>query len=44
MQTQGWRRIGTAIVRWPAPVLAVTIAIALVGLLALFAGYKTELR
>ena len=33
MQTQGWRRIGTAIVRWPAPVLAVTIAIALVGLL-----------
>jgi RND superfamily putative drug exporter len=41
MQTQGWRRIGTAIVRWPAPVLAVTIAIALVGLLAL-PGYKTD--
>jgi putative drug exporter of the RND superfamily len=41
MQTQGWRRIGTAIVRWPAPILAVTIAIALVGLLAL-PGYKTD--
>lgn len=41
LQTKRWRRIGTAIVRWPAPVLAVTIAAALVGLLAL-AGYKTD--
>jgi putative drug exporter of the RND superfamily len=41
MQTQGWRRIGTAVVRWPAPVLAVTIAIALIGLLAL-PGYETD--
>ncbi|WP_390887798.1 MMPL/RND family transporter [Candidatus Mycobacterium wuenschmannii] len=41
LQTQGWRRIGTAIVRWPAPVFAVTIAIALVGLLAL-PGYETD--
>jgi putative drug exporter of the RND superfamily len=41
LQTRGWRRIGTAIVRWPAPVLAVTIAAALVGLLAL-PGYKTD--
>jgi RND superfamily putative drug exporter len=41
LQTRGWRRIGTAIVRWPAPVFAVTIAIALVGLLAL-PGYKTD--
>lgn len=41
LQTQGWRRIGTAIVRWPAPVFAVTIAIALVGLIAL-PGYKTD--
>ena len=40
MQTQGGVN-GTAIVRWPAPVLAVTIAIALVGLLAL-PGYKTD--
>ena len=41
LQTRGWRRIGTAIVRWPAPILAVTIAIALIGLLAL-PGYKTD--
>ncbi len=41
MQTRGWRRIGTAIVRWPAPILAVTIAVALIGLLAL-PGYKTS--
>ncbi|OBA75331.1 hypothetical protein A5641_25205 [Mycobacterium sp. 1554424.7] len=41
LQTRGWRRIGTAVVRWPAPVLAVTIGIALVGLLAL-PGYKTD--
>lgn len=41
LQTRGWRRIGTAIVRWPAPVFAVTIAVALVGLLAL-PGYKTD--
>jgi RND superfamily putative drug exporter len=32
---RGWRRIATAVVRWPAPVLAATTAIALVGLLAL---------
>ncbi|OBG19123.1 hypothetical protein A5765_02425 [Mycolicibacterium celeriflavum] len=30
-----WRRIGTAIVRWPGPILAATCALALVGLLAL---------
>ncbi|KUI42148.1 hypothetical protein AU197_06465 [Mycobacterium sp. IS-1590] len=30
-----WRRLGTAIVRWPAPILAATIAVALIGLLAL---------
>ncbi|WP_343599669.1 MMPL family transporter [Mycobacterium sp.] len=41
MRTRGWRRIGTAIVRWPAPILAVTIAVALVGLLAL-PGYRTS--
>jgi putative drug exporter of the RND superfamily len=41
LQTRGWRRIGTAIVRWPAPILAVTIAIALIGLLAL-PGYTTD--
>jgi RND superfamily putative drug exporter len=31
----GWRRIGTSIVRWPAPILAATLAVALIGLLAL---------
>ncbi len=41
MRTQGWRRIGTAIVRWPGPILVVTIAVALIGLLAL-PGYKTS--
>jgi RND superfamily putative drug exporter len=35
----GWRRIGTAIVRWPAPILIATLAVALVGLLTL-PGYK----
>jgi RND superfamily putative drug exporter len=33
--TRGWRRVGTAVVRWPVPILAVTCAIALIGLLAL---------
>ena len=33
--------IGTAIVRWPAPILAASCAVALVGLLAL-PGYKTS--
>ncbi|CKL78744.1 transporter [Mycobacterium tuberculosis] len=41
MRTRGWRRIGTAIVRWPGPILAVACAIAVVGLLAL-PGYKTS--
>ena len=36
-----WRRIGTAIVRWPAPILVATIAIALIGLVTL-PGYKTS--
>jgi putative drug exporter of the RND superfamily len=36
-----WRRIGTSIVRWPAPILAATLAVALIGLLAL-PGYKAS--
>src|SRR6476619_7278950 len=35
MRTRGWRRIGTAVVRWPAPSVLVTIGLAAVGLLAL---------
>ncbi|HTY28611.1 MAG TPA: MMPL family transporter [Mycobacterium sp.] len=41
MRIRGWRRIGTAIVRWPGPVLAASVAVALIGLLAL-PGYKTS--
>ena len=41
MRTRGWRRIGTAIVRWPGPILAATVAVALIGLLAL-PGYQTS--
>ncbi|MDH6196189.1 RND superfamily putative drug exporter [Mycobacterium frederiksbergense] len=36
-----WRRLGTAIVRWPGPILITACVIALVGLLAL-PGYKTN--
>jgi RND superfamily putative drug exporter len=39
MKTYGWRRIGTAIVRWPAPILIASLAISLIGLLAL-PGYQ----
>jgi RND superfamily putative drug exporter len=39
--TRSYRRIGTAIVRWPGPVLAVTVGVALIGLLAL-PGYRTS--
>jgi putative drug exporter of the RND superfamily len=38
---RGWRRIGTAIVRWPGPILIATLALALVGLAAL-SGYKVS--
>ncbi|MGH3596876.1 MAG: RND family transporter, partial [Mycobacterium sp.] len=41
MRTRFWRRIGTAIVRWPAPILAATCAVTLIGLLAL-PGYQTS--
>ncbi|OBG36914.1 RND family transporter [Mycobacterium sp. E3198] len=36
-----WRGVGTAIVRWPAPIFAATLAIALIGLVTL-PGYKTS--
>jgi RND superfamily putative drug exporter len=41
MRTRGWRRIGTAVVRWPGPILVATIALSLVGLLTL-PGYETN--
>ena len=41
IRSRGWRRIGTAVVRWPGPILVATIALALVGLLAL-PSYKAS--
>ncbi|HZU50065.1 MAG TPA: MMPL family transporter [Mycobacterium sp.] len=35
MRIRGWRKIGAAVVRWPAPVLVATVAVALVGLITL---------
>lgn len=36
-----WRRVGTAIVRWPAPILVATLAITLMGLV-LLPGYEAS--
>lgn len=36
-----WRRVGTAIVRWPAPILVATLAITLMGLV-LLPGYQAS--
>ncbi|TGD90883.1 MMPL family transporter [Mycolicibacterium sp. CH28] len=41
MNTRTWRRVGAAVVRWPGPILVASIALALVGLLAL-PSYKTN--
>ncbi|MCC3338590.1 MMPL family transporter [Mycolicibacterium smegmatis] len=41
MRTRGWRKLGAAVVRWPAPILVTTIALSVVGLLAL-PGYQTN--
>lgn len=41
VQARGWRRIGTAIVRWPGPILVASLAITLVGLLTL-PGFKPD--
>ncbi|MEE6175582.1 MMPL/RND family transporter [Mycobacterium sp. 050134] len=41
LKVRGWRRVGTAVVRWPLPILAVTCAVALVGLLTL-PGYQAN--
>ena len=35
MQQRGWRKVGAAVVRWPGPILVATIALSLIGLLAL---------
>ncbi len=41
MRVRGWRKIGAAIVRWPGPILVATIALSLVGLVAL-PGYESN--
>jgi putative drug exporter of the RND superfamily len=41
IKVRGWRRVGTAIVRWPVPILVAACSIALLGLLTL-PGYKTS--
>jgi RND superfamily putative drug exporter len=35
IKVRGWRRIGTAIVRWPGPIFVATMAVSLIGLIAL---------
>jgi len=40
-RTRGWRRIGTAIVRWPGPILIASLAVTMVGLLTL-PGFKPD--
>lgn len=42
-KVRGWRRMGTAVVRWPAPIFAATCAVALIGLLAL-PGYEVSYK
>jgi RND superfamily putative drug exporter len=39
-KTRGWRRVGTATVRWPGAILVCAVVAALVGLIAL-PGYRT---
>jgi len=41
LSVRGWRRVGTAVVRWPVPIFAATCAVTMVGLLAL-PGYKVS--
>ena len=41
MRVRGWRKIGAATVRWPGAILVASIAVSLVGLLAL-PGYQTS--
>ncbi|MBI3217630.1 MAG: MMPL family transporter [Mycobacterium sp.] len=41
MKTKGWRRVGTAAVRWPKPILAAATTVILLGMLATV-GYKTS--
>ena len=35
LSTRGWRKVGTAVVRWPVPIMVVTLAIAIIGFISL---------
>ena len=35
LKVKGWRRVGTAIVRWPGPILVASLSLSLLGLLTL---------
>ena len=35
LSTRGWRKVGTAVVRWPKPIVAVTAMVAVLGFVAL---------
>jgi RND superfamily putative drug exporter len=35
LSTRGWRKVGTAVVRWPVPIIVVTTAIAIIGFVCL---------
>ena len=41
MRTKGWRKVGTATVRWPKPILAAATTVVLLGILAMI-GYNTS--
>jgi RND superfamily putative drug exporter len=41
LRSRGWRKVGTAVVRWPGPILVATLAISLIGLIAL-PSYQTS--
>ncbi|RRR48324.1 RND family transporter [Mycolicibacter terrae] len=43
MSDRGWRKVGTAIVRWPGPIFVAACSVALIGLLAL-PGYKVSYK
>jgi RND superfamily putative drug exporter len=38
-QSRFWRRVGTAVVRWPAPIFVASLVVVLIGLVAI-PGYK----
>lgn len=39
--THMWRRVGTAVVRWPGPILAASLVLAVIGIIAL-PSYQTD--